>query len=97
MFNQDSILVFIYNYFVIQLSSILWDRRSSKFYAMTSSNLHKWEIDDSVERHILSWDMNRVLRENIMDAIWVRNSKFGEQNLAFLFLVLQASIICTGF
>ncbi|XP_015276923.1 PREDICTED: nuclear pore complex protein Nup133 [Gekko japonicus] len=60
------------------LSSVLWDRKNSIFYAMTSSNLHKWEIDDSTERHILSWDMTRVLRENIMDAIWGSESNYEE-------------------
>ncbi|XP_054843519.1 nuclear pore complex protein Nup133 [Eublepharis macularius] len=60
------------------LSSVLWDRKNSRFYAMTSSNLHKWEIDDSAERHILSWDMDRVLRENIMDAIWGSESNYEE-------------------
>uniref|UniRef100_A0ACB8GC78 Uncharacterized protein n=1 Tax=Sphaerodactylus townsendi TaxID=933632 RepID=A0ACB8GC78_9SAUR len=62
----------------IKLSSVLWDRKNSRFYAMTSSNLHKWEIDDSTERHVLSWDMNRVLRENIMDAIWGSESNYEE-------------------
>lgn len=61
--------------FVMQLSSVLWDSKYSSFYAMTSSNLHKWEIEDATERQVLSWDMNRTLKENIMDAIWVRGSK----------------------
>lgn len=56
----------------MQISSVLWDRERSSFYMLTSSNLNKWEIDDSSERYILSWDINRILKEHITDAIWVR-------------------------
>nr|XP_056709304.1 nuclear pore complex protein Nup133 [Euleptes europaea] len=78
------------------LSSVLWDRKNSRFYAMTSSNLHKWEIDDSTERHVLSWDMNRVLRENITDAIWGSESNYEEikRGVNVQYLDLQQS--CDG-
>jgi len=45
---------------------------------LTSSNLHKWEIDDSSERYIFSWDITRILTEHITDAIWVRASSPGK-------------------
>lgn len=45
---------------------------------LTSSNLNKWDIDDSSERYILSWDVNRILKEHITDAIWVRASSPGK-------------------
>lgn len=58
----------------MQISNVLWDKERSSFYMLTSSNLYKWEIDDSSERYILSWDINRILKEHITDAIWVRAS-----------------------
>ncbi|KAJ6664649.1 hypothetical protein lerEdw1_006222 [Lerista edwardsae] len=70
------------------LSSVLWDSKSSNFYAMTSSNLHKWEMEDATERQVLSWDMNRILKENIMDAIWGSESNYedikGDVNVQYL-------------
>lgn len=64
--------------FEMQISSVLWDKERSSFYMLTSSNLNKWEIDDSSERYILSWDINRILKEHITDAIWVRTSSPGK-------------------
>ncbi|XP_051468943.1 nuclear pore complex protein Nup133 isoform X1 [Apus apus] len=58
------------------ISNVLWDKESSSFYMLTSSNLHKWEIDDSSERYILSWDINRILKEHITDAIWGSESNY---------------------
>ncbi|KAJ7411743.1 nuclear pore complex protein Nup133 [Willisornis vidua] len=58
------------------ISSVLWDRERSSFYMLTSSNLNKWEIDDSSERYILSWDINRILKEHIADAIWGSESNY---------------------
>ncbi|XP_065446049.1 nuclear pore complex protein Nup133 [Chrysemys picta bellii] len=58
------------------LSSVLWDKERSSFYALTSSNLNKWEIDDSTERQVLSWDINRILKEHITDAIWGSESSY---------------------
>ncbi|XP_038250362.1 nuclear pore complex protein Nup133 isoform X1 [Dermochelys coriacea] len=58
------------------LSSVLWDKERASFYALTSSNLNKWEIDDSTERQVLSWDINRILKEHITDAIWGSESNY---------------------
>ncbi|NXH14436.1 NU133 protein, partial [Bucco capensis] len=58
------------------ISGVLWNRELSSFYMLTSSNLNKWEIDDSSERYILSWDFNRVLKERITDAIWGSESNY---------------------
>ncbi|XP_042302014.1 nuclear pore complex protein Nup133 isoform X2 [Sceloporus undulatus] len=60
------------------LSSVLWDNSDSRFYALTSSNLHKWEIDETTERQVLSWDVNRILRESIMESIWGSDSNYGD-------------------
>lgn len=60
--------------FSAQLASVLWDRGNSSFYTLTSSNISKWELDDSSEKQVYSWDMHRALKESITDAIWVRSS-----------------------
>lgn len=58
------------------LSSVLWDRDRASFYSLTSSNISKWELDDSSEKQAHSWDINRVLKENIIDAIWGSESNY---------------------
>uniref|UniRef100_A0A7M4FGG8 Nuclear pore complex protein Nup133 n=1 Tax=Crocodylus porosus TaxID=8502 RepID=A0A7M4FGG8_CROPO len=70
------------------LSSVFWDKERSSFYTLTNSNLNKWEIDDSVERHVLSWDISRILKEHITDAIWGSESNYedikGGVNIQYL-------------
>ncbi|NWI13427.1 NU133 protein, partial [Crypturellus soui] len=58
------------------VSSVLWDKEKSSFYMLTSSNLSKWEIEDSSERYVFSWDINRILKEHITDAIWGSESNY---------------------
>uniref|UniRef100_A0A8B9CLG1 Nuclear pore complex protein Nup133 n=1 Tax=Anser brachyrhynchus TaxID=132585 RepID=A0A8B9CLG1_9AVES len=58
------------------ISSVLWDKERSSFYMLTSSNLNKWEIEDTSERYILSWDVNRTLKEHVSDAIWGSESNY---------------------
>uniref|UniRef100_A0A8C4LUI4 Nuclear pore complex protein Nup133 n=1 Tax=Equus asinus asinus TaxID=83772 RepID=A0A8C4LUI4_EQUAS len=58
------------------LSGVLWDRERSSFYSLTSSNISKWELDDSSEKQAHSWDINRALKENITDAIWGSESNY---------------------
>ncbi|XP_008049307.2 nuclear pore complex protein Nup133 [Carlito syrichta] len=58
------------------LSSVLWDRERSSFYILTSANISKWELDDSSEKLLHSWDVNRALKENITDAIWGSESNY---------------------
>nr|XP_012315270.1 nuclear pore complex protein Nup133 [Aotus nancymaae] len=60
----------------LTLSSVLWDSEKSSFYSLTSSNISKWELDDSSEKHVHSWDINRALKENITDAIWGSESNY---------------------
>ncbi|KAM6185565.1 nuclear pore complex protein Nup133 [Rhynchocyon petersi] len=60
----------------LTLSSVLWDRERSSFYSLTSSSISKWELDDSSEKQIHSWDLNRALKENIIDAIWGSESNY---------------------
>lgn len=58
------------------LSSVLWDRERASFYSLTSSNISKWELDDSSEKQAHSWDINRALKESITDAIWGSESNY---------------------
>ncbi|XP_045293385.1 nuclear pore complex protein Nup133 isoform X2 [Leopardus geoffroyi] len=58
------------------LSSVLWDGDRGSFYSLTSSNISKWELDDSSEKQAHSWDINRALKENITDAIWGSESNY---------------------
>ncbi|XP_017381982.1 nuclear pore complex protein Nup133 [Cebus imitator] len=60
----------------LTLSSVLWDSEKSSFYSLTSSNISKWELDDSSEKHVHSWDINKALKENITDAIWGSESNY---------------------
>ncbi|XP_007936712.1 nuclear pore complex protein Nup133 [Orycteropus afer afer] len=60
----------------LTLSSVLWDRERSSFYSLTSSNINKWELDDSSEKQAHTWDLNRALKENIADAIWGSESNY---------------------
>ncbi|NXX93452.1 NU133 protein, partial [Centropus bengalensis] len=60
----------------VAISSTLWDKERSNFYMLTSTSLNKWEIDDSSERYVLSWDINRILKEHITDAIWGSESNY---------------------
>ncbi|KAF6073549.1 nucleoporin 133 [Phyllostomus discolor] len=60
----------------LMLSSVLWDRERASFYSLTSSNINKWEVDESSEKQVHSWDINRTLKENITDAIWGSESNY---------------------
>lgn len=50
---------------------MLWAGASSYLYTLTSSSLSKWDVDDSWEHQVLSWDARRALTESIADTIWV--------------------------
>lgn len=54
-----------------QLHGVLWVGGASCLYTLTSTSLSKWEVDDSSEHQVLSWDVQRALSESIADAIWV--------------------------
>uniref|UniRef100_A0A4W3HQZ9 Nucleoporin 133 n=1 Tax=Callorhinchus milii TaxID=7868 RepID=A0A4W3HQZ9_CALMI len=56
--------------------SILWDEENECLYTLTSSSLNKWEVDETSERHVLSWDLNRGLKEYLADAIWGLDENF---------------------
>ncbi|XP_030589143.1 nuclear pore complex protein Nup133 isoform X2 [Archocentrus centrarchus] len=80
------------------LRSLLWVGESSSLYTLTDSSLSKWEVDDSSEHQILSWDARRVLKESIADAIWGSESNYEEMkegvNVAYLDMKLsQAGLV----
>uniref|UniRef100_A0A8C3A3Y0 Nuclear pore complex protein Nup133 n=1 Tax=Cyclopterus lumpus TaxID=8103 RepID=A0A8C3A3Y0_CYCLU len=70
------------------LHSVLWVGGASCLYTLTSSSLSKWEVDDSWEHQVLSWDVQRALTESIADAIWVSTRKY--------IFILYISLIQSG-
>ncbi|XP_027803794.2 nuclear pore complex protein Nup133 isoform X1 [Marmota flaviventris] len=60
----------------LMLAGVLWDSGSSSFYSLTSSNISKWELDESSEKQAHSWDVHRALKENVTDAIWGSESNY---------------------
>ncbi|KAM5143811.1 nuclear pore complex protein Nup133 [Callospermophilus lateralis] len=60
----------------LMLAGVLWDSGSSSFYSLTSSNISKWELDESSEKQAHSWDVHRALKENVTDAIWGSESDY---------------------
>lgn len=60
------------------LHSVLWVGGASCLYTLTNSRLNKWEVEDSYEQQILSWDVQKALNESIIDAIWGSESNYEE-------------------
>ncbi|KAM3931156.1 nuclear pore complex protein Nup133 [Leptodactylus fuscus] len=59
------------------LLGVLWDKGDC-FYSLTNNNINKWEMNDASEFHVLSWDVSRVLKDDISDAIWGSDSNYEE-------------------
>lgn len=66
--------ILFYSYLLPQLHSVLWVGGTSCLYTLTNSRLNKWEVEDSYEQQILSWDVQKALNESIIDAIWVSSN-----------------------
>ncbi|XP_047222929.1 nuclear pore complex protein Nup133 [Girardinichthys multiradiatus] len=60
------------------LHSVLWVGGASCLYSLTSSTVSKWEVDDSSEHQIFSWDTRKALTETIVDSIWGSESNYEE-------------------
>uniref|UniRef100_A0A671TPE8 Nuclear pore complex protein Nup133 n=1 Tax=Sparus aurata TaxID=8175 RepID=A0A671TPE8_SPAAU len=79
------------------LHSVLWVGGASCLYTLTSSSLSKWELDDSYEHQILSWDAQRALTESIADAIWGSESNYEEMkegaNVTYLDMKLTGLVV----
>uniref|UniRef100_A0A8C6M8W5 Nucleoporin 133 n=1 Tax=Nothobranchius furzeri TaxID=105023 RepID=A0A8C6M8W5_NOTFU len=77
------------------LHSVVWVGRTSCLYTLTSSRLSKWEVDDSSEHQILSWDTCKALNESIVESIWGSESSYGGlksgANVAYLDMKLSQS------
>lgn len=52
------------------LSSVLWDEENECLYTLTNSSLDKWEVDETSERHVFSWDLNRSMKGDLGNYIW---------------------------
>lgn len=64
----------LYSFLLPQLHSVLWVGGASCLYTLTNSRLNKWEVGDGYEQQIISWDVQKVLNESIIDAIWVSSN-----------------------
>uniref|UniRef100_A0A8C9WD56 Nuclear pore complex protein Nup133 n=1 Tax=Scleropages formosus TaxID=113540 RepID=A0A8C9WD56_SCLFO len=75
------------------VSHLLWDQENGCLYSLTSCTLSKWEVDETSEHQILNWDLNRNLRENIIDAIWGSESNYEEikEGVNVMYLDLKLS------
>ncbi|XP_063297517.1 nuclear pore complex protein Nup133-like [Pelobates fuscus] len=51
------------------LRSVLWDKEDC-LYTLSDSSINKWEMDETSEYHVLCWEMGKILKENISNAIW---------------------------
>ncbi|KAM4611369.1 nuclear pore complex protein Nup133 [Polymixia lowei] len=75
------------------LHSVLWVGETCCLYTLTSSSLSKWEVYESSEHQLLSWDASRALTESIADAIWGSESNYEEMkegvNVAYLDMKLS--------
>lgn len=75
----------------VTLHSVLWDNENECLYTLTSSSLNKWEVDETSERQIFSWESSRILKEHISDAIWgsERDYDIIKQRISIRYLGLQ--------
>ncbi|XP_078412670.1 nuclear pore complex protein Nup133 [Cetorhinus maximus] len=75
------------------LSSVLWDEENECFYTLTNSSLNKWEVDETSERHVFSWDLNRSMKDDLGDSIWGddENYEVTKSGINMQYLDLQLS------
>lgn len=52
---------------------MLWVPDSGCLYTLSTCGLNKWEVGDTMEVQVLSWNACQSLFDNIADAIWVRD------------------------
>lgn len=58
---------------LFQVHSVLWVPDSGCLYTLSTCGLNKWEVGDTTEVQVLSWNACPSLFDNIADAIWVRD------------------------
>lgn len=55
-----------------QVHSVLWVPSSGCLYTLSTCGLNKWEVGNTTEVQVLSWNACPNLFDSIADAIWVR-------------------------
>lgn len=73
-FSSTAMYPLLYSFLLPQLHSVLYVGGASCLYTLTNSRLNKWEVGDGYEQQIISWDVQKVLNESIIDAIWVSSN-----------------------
>ncbi|KAI4880083.1 hypothetical protein NFI96_025378 [Prochilodus magdalenae] len=73
--------------------SVLWVRESGCLYTLSTCGLSKWEVGDSAEVQVLSWNACPSLVDSIADAIWGSESNYAEMkegvNVSYLDMQLS--------
>ncbi|XP_069787758.1 nuclear pore complex protein Nup133 isoform X3 [Narcine bancroftii] len=75
------------------LSSVMWDEENECLFTLTNSSLNKWEVDETSERHIFSWDLNRSIKEDLGYSIWGADENYetNKSGINVQYLDLQLS------
>ncbi|KAK3530270.1 hypothetical protein QTP86_022422 [Hemibagrus guttatus] len=58
--------------------SVLWVPDTSCLYTLSTCGLNKWEVGDTSEVQVLSWNACLSLYDSIADAIWGSESNYAE-------------------
>ncbi|KAB5523642.1 hypothetical protein PHYPO_G00154920 [Pangasianodon hypophthalmus] len=73
--------------------SVLWVPDSGCLYTLSTCGLNKWEVGDTTEVQVLSWNACPSLSDSIADAIWGSESNYAELkagvNVAYLDMQLS--------
>ncbi|XP_036413651.1 nuclear pore complex protein Nup133 [Colossoma macropomum] len=73
--------------------SVLWVRDSGCLYTLSTCGLSKWEVGDSAEVQVLSWNACPSLADSVADAIWGSESNYAEMkegvNVSYLDMQLS--------
>ncbi|KAL7845456.1 hypothetical protein AOLI_G00236480 [Acnodon oligacanthus] len=73
--------------------SVLWVKDSCCLYTLSTCGLSKWEVGDSAEVQVLSWNACPSLADSIADAIWGSESNYAEMkegvNVSYLDMQLS--------
>ncbi|XP_048844114.1 nuclear pore complex protein Nup133 [Brienomyrus brachyistius] len=76
------------------LHSLLWVRSTGQLYTLSSCSLSKWEVEESSEHQVLSWDINKNVMESIRDAVWGSESNYEEikEGVRVMYLDMQLGL-----
>ncbi|KAI1896989.1 hypothetical protein AGOR_G00100590 [Albula goreensis] len=62
----------------VTLHSLLWVRATGCLYTLTSCSLNKWELEETSEQQVLTWETSSRLKDSVSDAIWGSESNYEE-------------------